>query len=134
MKLRIKGNSLRLRLGPAEVEHLLADGRVEETIRFAADDSARLTYALELAEAGGELALHHRTGEVTVLLARDQAHRWASGGEVSIAGEVEVGSGHLQLLVEKDFACLDRDKDRDTGRDQERDDDTFPNPKAGAAC
>jgi hypothetical protein len=130
MKLRIKGDSLRLRLGPAEVERLLTDGRVEETIHFAADENARLTYALELTDASGDLALSYQTGEVTVLLSRDRAHRWSSGGEVSIAGEAAVGSSQLQLLVEKDFACLDRDKDRDTGRDK----DTFPNPKAGVVC
>jgi hypothetical protein len=126
MKLRIKGNSLRLRLGPAEVEQLLATGWVEETIRFAAGESAKLTYALELTDASDGVSLRYLSGEVTVLLAREQALRWARGGEVTIAGAVVVGQELLELLVEKDFACLDR-----MGREKE---DTFPNPKADTVC
>jgi hypothetical protein len=34
MKLRIKGNSLRLRVSPSELARFQAGGRTEETIRF----------------------------------------------------------------------------------------------------
>lgn len=126
MKLRIKGNSLRLRLGPSEVERLLDSGRVEETIRFAPDESARLTYALELTQSGKDLSLRYRPNEVTVLLSRVRASEWAEGEPVTISGEIEVGQGSLELLVEKDFACLDHGDSENV--------DTFPNPKAGAVC
>jgi hypothetical protein len=126
MKLRIHKNSLRLRLGPAEIARLLDTGRIEESIRFAPQGSAALTYALELAASGQELCLRYRPQEVTVLLARDAARRWADGEQVGISGEIDMGEDKLELLVEKDFACIDR-----TGGEKE---DTFPNPKAGAAC
>jgi hypothetical protein len=126
MKLRIKGNSLRLRLGPTEVERLLAAGRIEETIRFAPEQSATLTYALELTASDQDVSLHYEPCEVTVLLSRMQASRWAEGEQVTIAGEVGVGQGNLELLIEKDFACIDRDDSENV--------DTFPNPKAGAVC
>jgi len=126
MKLRIKGNSLRLRLGPAEVTQLLAQGRIEETIRFAPEQDATLTYALELAEPPSGLSLRYDPREVVVLLPRQVAREWSAGGQVGIAGKIDVGAGDLELLIEKDFACIDRD-----GREDE---DTFANPKAGAVC
>ncbi len=47
MKLRINGHSLRLRVSRSEVEYLLQNGRIEDTIYFGVDQEARLTYALE---------------------------------------------------------------------------------------
>jgi len=126
MKLRIHKNSLRLRLGPSEIARLLDTGRIEESIRFAPKGNAALTYALELASSGQDLRLRYRPQEVTVLLARDEARRWADGDRVGISGELDFGQGKLELLVEKDFACVDRKG--------EKNEDIFPNPKAGAAC
>lgn len=122
MKLRIQGNSLRLRVSPLEMARLLGAGRVEESIQFAPDDRAHLTYALEHANGGREIALRYRPGEIAVVLSTMRAHQWAESDEVGIAGGIDVANGTLHLLVEKDFACLDR-----KGSDVE---DTFPNPKA----
>jgi hypothetical protein len=126
MKLRIKGNSLRLRLGPSEVERLLDAGRIEATIRFAPEETATLTYALELKDSRDALSLRYSPREVAVLLSRELASEWSHSDQIAIAGKIDVGQGDLELLIEKDFACLDRD-----GRERE---DTFPNPKAGAVC
>lgn len=130
MKLRIHRNSLRLRLGPLEIARLLDIGRVEESIRFGQRDDATMTYALELASPGQssdhDLSLRYRPLELTLFLARDEARRWADGEQVGIGGEMVFGQDKLELLVEKDFACVDRD--------EERNEDTFPNPKAGATC
>jgi hypothetical protein len=123
MKLRIKGDSLRLRLGPQEIARLIETGRVEETIHFGAEPGASLTYALELAPAGRELTLRYAPRRVTVLVLRERANEWARGNVVGIAGEVAAGENTLTVLVEKDFACIDRE-------DHENE-DTFPNPKAG---
>jgi hypothetical protein len=126
MKLRIKCNSMRLRLGPSEIRRLLADGRIEESIRFAADEGATLTYALELSASCDEPVLRYEPHAITVLIPYPQAREWSEGDEVGIAGRVAAGAETLDLLIEKDFACIDRD-------DHENE-DTFPNPKAGAVC
>lgn len=127
MKLRIKGNSLRLRVSCSDVDRLLEKGRIEETIHFGFDADARLTYALEHANAPEEIAALHRNREVAVVLSSQSAQRWAaSPDQIGIYGSVRVHSGELALLVEKDFACLD-----DANADNE---DTFPNPNAGAVC
>lgn len=49
MKLRIKGDSLRLRVSRSELDRVLAGGRVEETIHFGTASEAKFTYALEVA-------------------------------------------------------------------------------------
>ena len=124
MKLRIKGNSLRLRISQSEMQRLLAEGRIEETIRFAPD--AKLTYALQHEPAEQDIRLEYLPENVTAVLSTAAATRWANGDEVGIYGDAATGDGLLALLVEKDFACLDGDDLADA--------DAFPNPKAGAIC
>jgi hypothetical protein len=120
MKLRIKGDSLRLRVGPSEVERLIASGRVEETIHFA--PGVHLAYALLHSETAACLAASRTRDEVTVIVPTSVAQAWAIGNDVGIYGTVPNGSGSLSLAIEKDFACLD------SSRAGNR--DTYPNPKA----
>jgi hypothetical protein len=122
MKLRIKGDSLRLRVGPSEVQRLIASGRVEETIHFA--PGVHLRYAIEHSESAACIAVSHALGEVTVIVPTSIAQAWANGDDVGIYASVPNGSGSLSLAIEKDFACLDSSH---TGNR-----DTYPNPKA--AC
>ncbi len=127
MKLRIHKNSLRLRLGPSEIARFLDSGRIEEALQFGPGENARLTYALELAPASSNgLSVRYLPRKIAVLVPRAQAQQWADGEAVGISGEIGVGDAKLALLIEKDFACIDRKA--------EQNEDTFPNPKAGAAC
>jgi hypothetical protein len=127
MKLRISGNSIRLRVSRSEVHRFYETGRIEETIHFGLDPGTKLTYALEHAELPQEIALHYKAQEIVVVLSSESARRWADSPEqVGLYGRIDVCSGELALLVEKDFACLD-------GRDDDNE-DTFPNPNTGATC
>lgn len=126
MKLRIKGNSLRLRVSPSELARLLENGRIEETIRFAPQEDAKLTYALEHATTEQEISVRYRAQEVTVVLSTEVTGKWAEGDRVGVSGTFDVGHDQLALLVEKDFACLDAN-DVDNG-------DTFSNPNGGVIC
>ena len=127
MKLRIKGNSLRLRVSRSELVRFLAGERIAETIRFAAASEAKLTYALE---RGGQIAaacVRYSPQEVIVLLTEAQAQTWSQESEVGVHAMVDIGpEGPLEILVEKDFACLDR-SDEDNK-------DTFANPLMGSVC
>jgi hypothetical protein len=73
MKLRIKGNSMRLRVSPSEMKRLLSDGRIEEIIRFGSEPDAKLTYALEQAASNEQIAVRYRPQEVTVVLSTQNA-------------------------------------------------------------
>jgi hypothetical protein len=127
MKLRIKGNSLRLRVSRSELARFQAGGRIEETIHFTAAPEATLTYALESALKSPPLTVRYGSGEVTVVLSKDRARIWGDQTEVGVYTTLEMGpAGSLEVVVEKDFACLDR-SDEDNS-------DTFANPLAGAVC
>jgi hypothetical protein len=120
MKLRIKGDSLRLRVGPSEVQRLIASGRVVETIHFA--PGVHLSYALQHSAAAGCIAVSYAPDEVTVILPTSVAQAWANGDDVGIYSAVPNGSGSLSLAIEKDFACVDSTHAGNR--------DTYPNPKA----
>jgi hypothetical protein len=119
MKLRIRGNSIRLRLTRSEVDVLAEKGLVEEATAFG---GARLTYALRTTTTTSALSASLLGTRIEVLVNADRARAWAKSDEVGLEAEQDVGeSTPLRLLVEKDFACL-------TERPGEPNDDTFPNP------
>jgi len=127
MKLRIKGNSIRLRLLRSEVTKLIETGRIEETIHFSSDSRAMLTYSLKTEAGQAGVRIRHEFPEVSIVLPVDQAKSWADTNQVGIYATVDIGGhGALEIIVEKDFACLDLS-------DAENH-DTFANPEIGAAC
>ncbi len=127
MKLRIKGNSLRLRVSRSEFARFQAGGRIEETIHFTAAPEATLTYALESALRSSPVSVRYGSREVTVILSQDRARIWEAQNEVGIYTTLDMGpAGSLEVVVEKDFACLDRSNEDNS--------DTFANPVAGATC
>ena len=127
MKLRIKGNSIRLRVSRSELERFLSGNRIEETVHFAPETDARLIYALESARQAVPVVVRYQPQAVTVVLSEDQARIWSGENEIGVYTSVEIGAaGALEVIIEKDFACLDR-SDEDNS-------DTFANPHAGATC
>ncbi len=126
MKLRMKGSSLRLRVSPSEMVRLIEAGRIEEITYFAPHEDAKLTYALEHSPDQQKIAVRYQPHEVAVVVPSQEARAWAAGNEVGLYGSLEVLHGKLELIIEKDFACLDRS-------DAENQ-DTFANPHMGAVC
>ncbi len=129
MKLRIRGNSLRLRLTKSEVARIAEGVRLEETTVFGLEPHQRLSYALECSNDGENMNADYRDGRITVRLPQTVAREWAMTDRVSLDGEQSLdGNGDgatLRLLIEKDFACL-------TDRRGAEDADTFPHPLEGA--
>jgi hypothetical protein len=127
MKLRMKENSMRLRVSRSEVTRLLAGDRLEETIRFGPEAGARFTYALQQKPFVSTPTVEYAENTVVVLLPADRAKTWCVTDQVGIAENISLGDlESLALLIEKDFACLD-------GSDEDNQ-DTFANPNAGAKC
>jgi hypothetical protein len=129
MKLRLQVNSVRLRLKQGEVKRLMEKGAIEESIRFFPGDDM-LTYRLELSESATALTARLHSSAVVVEVPAGAARAWAAdANQVSLEATQPVGAdmGHgLDILVEKDFACLDGDEEQNA--------DTFPNPLAGTKC
>ncbi len=127
MKLRIKGNSLRLRISRSEVTRFLEGVCLEETIQFTPEACARFTFALQQDRLAGRPTVQYTENRLAVIIPADQANAWAITDQVGIAEDIDLGNlGSLALLIEKDFACLDRSDEDNL--------DTFLNPNAGATC
>ncbi|AXC09599.1 hypothetical protein ACPOL_0214 [Acidisarcina polymorpha] len=127
MKLRIHGKSLRLRISRSELTRFVETGLLEETIYFGVNASAGLTYALAWDDSSLEVGVEAAPGRVKIVLPAVDSRIWASTDRVGLGGEVDLGvRGVLSVLVEKDFACLDRNEEENA--------DTFPNPLAAHVC
>jgi len=127
MKLRIQGNSLRLRLSRSELTLFLETGFIEETIHLGQETGAELTYALALDNSRHTVDVESLPHRVAVILPGGAVRNWAATEQVGISAEIDLGiRGTLSVLVEKDFACLDRSAEANA--------DTFPNPLAAHAC
>ena len=122
MKLRIKDNSIRLRLTRTEVETLRDSGIVAATTGFPG--GRELGYRVESSPASVSLAVFLSAHVVTVRLPESAVQTWASTEQVSMPGEQVLDDGStLKVLVEKDFACL-------TEREGEDESDMYPHPDA----
>lgn len=121
MKLRLRTNTLRLRLTQGDLDTLHTTGRVEAVTRFG--PSQHLTYALEASSVEG-LSTHFDGTRITVLLPAAWVEDWVASDQVGFEAEQIVGNDPpLHVLVEKDFHCLHREN-------PEEDHDTFPHPEA----
>jgi hypothetical protein len=126
MKLRIKGNTIRLRLTRPEVESLAASGAVEEQTHFG--DGAVLRYRLVSDAAVAEPGAAFRDGQVTVRLPSAAVERWARETIVGLEHSTPLpGGGEMRVLVEKDFECLNPWHAED-------EQGAYPNPDRGGAC
>lgn len=121
MKLRVRGNSIRLRLSQTDLATLLEAGAVEDGVAFPSGQLLR--YRLE---SGAELAATAQFNDRTILVRfpAQAIRRWARPDEVTLRAEQPLGDREsLTLLVEKDFKCLSTSEGED-------DAELFPNPGA----
>jgi hypothetical protein len=124
MKLRVRGDSLRLRLTQSEVQRLIAEGAVEERTHLGVGPTQAFRYRIELVSAGPPLSCSLEAGAIVVRVIEADARAWALCAELALEGEQAVHDGaRLRILVEKDLACL-------KPRSGEDDSDAFPNPGA----
>ncbi len=127
MKLRLQSNSIRLRLKRGEVEQLAKTGRVEETISMGSGIEGTFSYVLESSREVSSLQAFLRAQEILVQVPATTVSRWATSEEVGIETILALGGERqLQVLIEKDFACLNGPEEQNV--------DTFPNPLAGTKC
>lgn len=108
MKLRIKGNSVRLRLGRSEVDRLLAGEAVVETATFDPLGLQRLEYRLEAALGVDAIGAVFEDGRLIVRVPTAHMLAWGRSDEVGMSADQAIGGdGALRILIEKDLECLD---------------------------
>ncbi len=123
MKLRIRGDSLRLRLKRGEVDQLAAGTSIVEETHFP---GSVLTFRLDVSN-NNPTSANFDNGSLVVCLSKSRVLEWAGSDEVSLFAEQELpGTGTLSVLIEKDFSCLEPGHHRSC----EDDEDTFPHPSA----
>jgi hypothetical protein len=115
MKLRLLGNSVRMRMSQSEVEKLATSGFVQDSVEFS---PTPLVYILHSSKESTHLEISFQNGWITITVPEEQIRKWASGSAVGIEGAF----GGVSVLIEKDWPCLHVD-DADNK-------DTFPRPTA----
>lgn len=113
MKLRLTGNSVRLRLTQSEVKALSEKGLVEECVPLSPQS---LRVELRSGQTQGPVATFSG-GALRVQLPSKDVTDWVASDRVGMEGDCN----GVRLLVEKDFQCLHP-------ADPAENADTFPNP------
>ncbi len=123
MKLRLRENSIRLRLLQTEVTQLREIGNVSERIIFGVNPTETLTYSLRISGETEKIFAQMVHNQIEIFLPLKLAENWADTNEVGLYETQEIGDlRNLEIIVEKDFVCVDRPFDEDNK-------DAFPHPK-----
>ena len=105
MKIRIKGNSIRLRLTKSEVDTFGQNGYVEEKTEFG---NNLFIYALRTNPDVSELTASFVGLKITMHVPPAIANEWTTTDQVGYSNTVTFENGkQLFLLLEKDFKCID---------------------------
>jgi hypothetical protein len=128
MKLRIKGNSIRLRLGQSEVRRLAIDGIVEESTVFGPSKQECFAYTIYASSETELVSANFVDRSLLIRVPSDMIREWSTTDQVGISALQRTGNEDgLRILIEKDFECVEAPP----GESQE---DAFPNPQFAAAC
>lgn len=105
MKIRIKGNSLRIRLSRTEVNKLAGEGFLEEQISFG---NSKLVYGLQTSSEFVQLSADFIENKITMYVPHSFVKDWPKNEIVGFDALMQLGdTGSLYLLLEKDFICID---------------------------
>ena len=104
MKVRIRGNSIRIRLSKSEVELFDSKGLVEERTDFG---SNTLVYSV-ISTGGENMSATFKNDSIKLYVPGHLLKQWATTSEISLAYDQPVSNDKfLNLLLEKDFKCID---------------------------
>jgi hypothetical protein len=105
MKLRIKGNSLRIRLSQTEVKSLCSGLTLQDKTSFLKSD---LRYSVK-PTTGNSLNADFENEKITMYVPEILLKDWSGNETVGFEGDMKINdSTSLHLLLEKDFKCLDQ--------------------------
>lgn len=128
MKLRIRDNSLRLRLTRSEIEKIGKNESVISSIQLGPALEHRLIYCLESSPERDAIEVSFLDKVIRIVVPEREALAWALGPEVGMYSEQLLSPGvMLKILIEKDFYCL-----KPRSHEQEDESDMFPNPNAAS--
>lgn len=120
MKIRIRGNTIRIRLMRSEVETVANSGYLSEKTEF---NIGSFTYAIKVVDGINSLSADFKSDTITLYLPASFATEWITTERVGFEENIKLNNGsNLFVLIEKDFVCMD-----ESVEDQS---DNYPNPAA----
>lgn len=118
MKIRIKGNSVRIRLSKLEIDELGKQGFISDKTHFP---NGVFEYGLIIRHDIGQIEAEFNTKGIYLHIPQHWADEWIATQRVGFDSRIKlVDDDELYLLIEKDFQCMDN-----TIEDQS---DMYPNP------
>ncbi len=119
MKLRLKENTLRIRLSMTEVETLVGTRKISSRTAFPGSNFLETKISLtdvKLAQ------VYFENGCIDIALPQNMLNEWQINDQVGFQWAVSLDDGNeLSILIEKDFRCL-------TERPGEDEVGLYPNP------
>jgi hypothetical protein len=107
-----------------KVERFSEEGRISDAVRFGA---TTLKYSLAMLSEAPSIHATFENEEIAVVVPETAARKWMTSDTVGLETEQAIGEGEsLAILIEKDFACVERPDDPDRA-------DAFPNPQRTCA-
>ena len=107
MKIRMTTDSIRIRIRKSELNQLMSNSYIEDSITFGTDKVFH--YGLVISEEATSLLGQFMDSSIKIFIPKAIAMNWARTSLVSLEENITVDEGQqLHLLVEKDFPCLDR--------------------------
>lgn len=104
MKIRIRGNSVRLRLSKSETLLFANEGIIEEKTNFG---NETFGYAVIISDAN-TMSATFSNNMMRISIPKTLVDEWATTSLVSLEYNLPLDGGeHLHLLVEKDYKCID---------------------------
>lgn len=123
MKLRIRDNSIRLRLTRSEVAAVHAQQAIECKIDFG---GTTLRYGLEPSSTVTSIQASYSSNLILIRIPSKLAHNWSGSDEISLkAVQESIVDKPLRILIEKDFFCL-----KPRQHEIEDESDMYPHPGA----
>ena len=120
MKIRIKGNSIRIRLSRTEVDTLGKEGYLEELTEFGGNVAFK--YALHSKDYAATLSAGFEGNTMSMYMPAEMVAEWVSTEKVGYSHNMDIGDNkQLFLLLEKDFKCIDNSVEEDQS-------DNYDNP------
>ena len=124
MKLRIKGNSIRLRLTQNEINEFKEKGIVIEVVKFGISSESQMHYIIQKTDKS-EIYATFDSNKMMINVPNAIAEKWVLTNQVGFENRMMINDKEdLFILVEKDYKCLQP-------RDHEDESDMFPHPAEG---
>ena len=111
MKIRIKGDSIRLRLTKSEVDALASIGSIKEHTHMP---GGTLSYVLRSDSGSEDINASFHDSTIFISMPAKLASAWPGNDVVGYRNTISTDNGvALSLLIEKDFKCIDAPPEED---------------------